>query len=110
VRRTGAHESIGAVGGVVALVAFRARAGGTVVSALVTESTLRLILAGGELGHAARAHRRAAHRSRDLAGHGYGTPVENVFLCGVGTHPGGEINGAPGHNAARSVLRSVAVT
>jgi phytoene dehydrogenase-like protein len=46
---------------------------------------------------------------RYLAGYGYGTPIENVFLCGVGTHPGGEINGAPGHNAARSVLRSVAV-
>ena len=36
---------------------------------------------------------------------GYRTPVEGLYLCGAGTHPGGEVTGAPGHNAARTVLR-----
>ena len=36
---------------------------------------------------------------------GYRTPVENLYLCGAGTHPGGEVTGAPGHNAAHAVLR-----
>ena len=36
---------------------------------------------------------------------GYRTPVDNLYLCGAGTHPGGEVTGAPGHNAAHRVLR-----
>ena len=36
---------------------------------------------------------------------GYKTPIENLYLCGAGTHPGGEVTGAPGHNAAHEVLR-----
>jgi phytoene dehydrogenase-like protein len=35
----------------------------------------------------------------------YQTPIEGLYLCGAGTHPGGEVTGAPGHNAARAVLR-----
>jgi phytoene dehydrogenase-like protein len=34
----------------------------------------------------------------------YTTPVENLWLCGAGTHPGGEVSGAPGHNAAHAIL------
>ncbi len=36
---------------------------------------------------------------------GYRTPIEGLYLCGAGAHPGGGITGAPGHNAARQVLR-----
>jgi len=36
---------------------------------------------------------------------GYRTPVEGVYLCGSGTHPGGGVTGLPGRNAAREVLR-----
>jgi phytoene dehydrogenase-like protein len=25
-------------------------------------------------------------------------------MCGAGTHPGGGVTGAPGHNAAREIL------
>ncbi|MDQ6665978.1 MAG: NAD(P)/FAD-dependent oxidoreductase [Acidobacteriota bacterium] len=32
------------------------------------------------------------------------TPVPGLFLCGSGTHPGGGVTGAPGHNAARAIL------
>lgn len=35
----------------------------------------------------------------------YRTPVEGLFLCGAGAHPGGGVTGAPGHNAAMQVLR-----
>jgi phytoene dehydrogenase-like protein len=34
----------------------------------------------------------------------YRTPVKGLYLCGAGTHPGGEVTGAPGHNAAQAVL------
>ena len=35
----------------------------------------------------------------------YRTPVEGLYLCGSGTHPGGGLTGLPGLNAAREVLR-----
>jgi len=35
----------------------------------------------------------------------YRTPVDGLYLCGAGTHPGGGVTGAPGHNAAQQVLR-----
>ena len=34
----------------------------------------------------------------------YRTPVEGLYLCGSGVHPGGGVMGAPGHNAARALL------
>jgi phytoene dehydrogenase-like protein len=34
----------------------------------------------------------------------YRTPIENLFLCGAGSHPGGGVTGAPGYNAAQAVL------
>lgn len=35
----------------------------------------------------------------------YQTPVPGLFLCGAGSHPGGDLTGAPGHNAARAILK-----
>jgi phytoene dehydrogenase-like protein len=34
---------------------------------------------------------------------GYRTPLPGLYLCGSGTHPGGGVMGAPGHNAARVI-------
>ena len=34
----------------------------------------------------------------------YRTPIAGYYLCGVGTHPGGGVMGASGHNAAQVVL------
>ena len=35
----------------------------------------------------------------------YATPVPGLFLCGAGSHPGGDLTGAPGYNAAREILK-----
>ena len=35
----------------------------------------------------------------------YATPVGGLYLCGAGTHPGGGVMGACGHNAAQRVLK-----
>jgi phytoene dehydrogenase-like protein len=37
----------------------------------------------------------------------YRAPVEGLYLCGVGMHPGGAVNGAAGHNAAKVVLKDL---
>lgn len=34
----------------------------------------------------------------------YDTPIDELFLCGAAAHPGGGVNGAPGHNAAKRIL------
>jgi phytoene dehydrogenase-like protein len=34
----------------------------------------------------------------------YDTPVEKLFLCGAGCHPGGGLTGLPGRNAAQRIL------
>lgn len=35
----------------------------------------------------------------------YRTPIPGLWLCGAGSHPGGDLVGAAGHNAAHEVLR-----
>jgi phytoene dehydrogenase-like protein len=35
----------------------------------------------------------------------YRTPIRGLYLCGSSTHPGGGVTGAPGHNAAREILK-----
>jgi phytoene dehydrogenase-like protein len=37
----------------------------------------------------------------------YRTPVDGLYLCGAGTHPGGGVKGAPGHNAAHVILEDL---
>jgi phytoene dehydrogenase-like protein len=37
----------------------------------------------------------------------YSTPIENLYLCGSGTHPGTGLTGASGANAAREILKSL---
>jgi len=36
----------------------------------------------------------------------YRTPVEGLYLCGSGAHPGGGVMGAPGYNCAREMLKA----
>ncbi|MEM7359353.1 MAG: NAD(P)/FAD-dependent oxidoreductase [Pseudomonadota bacterium] len=35
----------------------------------------------------------------------YSTPIPGLYLCSAGSHPGGDLVGAAGHNAAQEVLR-----
>ncbi len=37
----------------------------------------------------------------------YRAPLAGLYLCGAGQHPGGEISGVPGHNAAHEVLKDL---
>ncbi|MGD9801337.1 MAG: phytoene desaturase family protein [Parvularculaceae bacterium] len=34
----------------------------------------------------------------------YRMPVDGLYLCGSGAHPGGGVTGAPGHNAAKAII------
>jgi phytoene dehydrogenase-like protein len=37
----------------------------------------------------------------------YRTPIERLYLCGSGAHPGGGVSGAPGHNAAKRMIKDL---
>lgn len=37
----------------------------------------------------------------------YRTPIPGYYLCGAGTHPGGTVRGAPGHNAAHEAIKDL---
>lgn len=46
--------------------------------------------------------------SRPVLGYAdYRSPVKGLYLCGAGAHPGGGVTGAPGHNAAREILKDL---
>jgi phytoene dehydrogenase-like protein len=46
--------------------------------------------------------------ARPMLGHAdYRGPIKGLYMCGAGTHPGGGVTGAPGHNAAREILRDL---
>ncbi len=45
---------------------------------------------------------------RPVPGHArYASPIPALYLCGAGTHPGGGVTGAPGHNAAHRILNDL---
>jgi phytoene dehydrogenase-like protein len=63
-------------------------------------------LSGGNIFHGAMTLDRLLFL-RPLAGWArYRTPIEGLWLCGAGTHPGGGVMGACGRNAAREILRA----
>jgi len=48
--------------------------------------------------------------ARPMLGHGdYRAPIRGLYMCGSGTHPGGGVTGAPGHNAAHEILKDRSV-
>ena len=61
-------------------------------------------LAGGDIFHGALSLDQL-WAARPVLGHGdYRGPLKGLYMCGAGTHPGGGVTGAPGHNAAREIL------
>ncbi|PZR92898.1 MAG: FAD-dependent oxidoreductase [Stutzerimonas stutzeri] len=64
----------------------------------------RFGLVGGDIFHG-RLTLDQLFSARPVLGHAdYRMPVPGLYLCGSGAHPGGGVTGAPGHNAARSVV------
>lgn len=61
-------------------------------------------LTGGDIFHGA-LDLNQIFSARPMLGHAdYRTPIKGLYQCGAGTHPGGGVTGAPGHNAAREIL------
>jgi phytoene dehydrogenase-like protein len=61
-------------------------------------------LAGGDIMHGAMSLDQL-WSARPILGYGaYRGPLKGLYMCGAGTHPGGGVTGAPGHNAARQIL------
>jgi phytoene dehydrogenase-like protein len=61
-------------------------------------------LVGGDIFHGTLSLNQL-FSARPMLGYGdYRTPVKGLYICGSGTHPGGGVTGAPGHNAAREML------
>lgn len=62
-------------------------------------------LVAGDIFHGALSLDQI-YSARPVLGHAdYRGPLKNLYMCGSGTHPGGGVTGAPGHNAAREILR-----
>lgn len=74
-----------------------------IFSPLDLERTFGLI--GGDIFHGS-LDLRQIFSARPMLGHAdYRGPIAGLYLCGSGGHPGGGVTGAPGHNAAREILR-----
>ena len=76
--------------------------GRQIMSPLDLERTFGLV--GGDIFHG-RLQLDQMLSARPMLGHGnYRGPLPGLYMCGAGTHPGGGVTGAPGHNAAREIL------
>ena len=62
-------------------------------------------LVGGDIFHGALTLDQLFSARPVLGFADYRSPVRGLYLCGAGAHPGGGVTGAPGHNAAREILR-----
>ena len=61
-------------------------------------------LLGGDIFHGALTLNQL-FSARPMLGHAdYRSPVRGLYHCGSGSHPGGGVTGAPGHNAAQAIL------
>jgi len=79
--------------------------GRQIMSPLDLERTFGLI--GGDIFHGALSLDQL-FSARPMLGHAdYRGPLQGLYMCGSGTHPGGGVTGAPGHNAAREILKDL---
>ncbi len=61
-------------------------------------------LLGGDIFHGALSLNQL-FSARPMLGHAdYRSPLKGLYHCGSGSHPGGGVTGAPGHNAAQAIL------
>jgi phytoene dehydrogenase-like protein len=76
--------------------------GRQILSPLDLERTFGLV--GGDIFHGALSLDQL-FSARPMLGHAdYRAPLTGLYMCGSGTHPGGGVTGAPGHNAAQAIL------
>jgi phytoene dehydrogenase-like protein len=76
--------------------------GRQIMSPLDLERTFGLI--GGDIFHG-QLSLDQMFSARPMLGYGnYRGPLPGLYMCGSGTHPGGGVTGAPGHNAAREII------
>jgi phytoene dehydrogenase-like protein len=76
--------------------------GRQIFSPMDLERTFGLI--GGDIFHGA-LQLDQMFSARPMLGYGnYRGPIPGLYMCGSGTHPGGGVTGAPGHNAAREII------
>ena len=62
-------------------------------------------LVGGDIFHG-KLSLDQLYSARPVLGHAdYRSPIPGLYMCGASTHPGGGVTGAPGHNAAREMIR-----
>jgi phytoene dehydrogenase-like protein len=61
-------------------------------------------LLGGDIFHGALSLDQIYAARPALGYANYRTPIAGLYMCGSGTHPGGGVTGAPGHNAAREII------
>jgi phytoene dehydrogenase-like protein len=77
--------------------------GRQIMSPLDLERTFGLV--GGDIFHGQLDLGQMFSARPVLGNADYRGPLKGLYMCGAGTHPGGGVSGAPGHNAAREILR-----
>ena len=77
--------------------------GRQIMSPLDLERTFGLL--GGDIFHGQLGLDQIFSARPVLGNADYRAPLPGLYMCGSGTHPGGGVTGAPGHNAAREILR-----
>ena len=79
--------------------------GRQILSPLDLERTFGLV--GGDIMHGVLSLDQL-FATRPMLGHAdYRAPIKGLYMCGSGTHPGGGVTGAPGHNAAKEILKDI---
>jgi phytoene dehydrogenase-like protein len=79
--------------------------GRQILSPLDLERTFGLV--GGDIFHGT-LDLGQMFSARPALGHAnYRGPIPGLYMCGSGTHPGGGVTGAPGHNAAREIIKDL---
>jgi phytoene dehydrogenase-like protein len=75
------------------------------LSPLDLERTFGLV--GGDIFHGALDLGQMFSARPALGNANYRGPIPGLYMCGSGTHPGGGVTGAPGHNAAREIIKDL---
>jgi len=64
-------------------------------------------LVGGDIFHGALSLNQLFSARPMLGQAHYRGALPGLYLCGAGTHPGGGVTGAPGHNAAQVIIKDL---